>query len=94
MYNICNVIDVFIIITNINIHLIIVVVNSFLKKGGENMANLEIRQAIENAGIKYWQVADKYGITDGNFSKMLRKELTVEKKNKILNIINQISKED
>ncbi len=57
------------------------------------MANLDIREAIKTAGIKYWQVAREYGITDGNFSKLLRTELPNDKKTKIFNIINQVKKE-
>lgn len=56
------------------------------------MANQDIRKAIEKAHIKYWQVADKYGIADGNFSKKLRKELPKEEKEKIFKIISSLSK--
>lgn len=54
------------------------------------MVNQDIRDAIKNANLKYWQVADMYGITDGNFSKLLRKELPTEKKEKIMNIIEKL----
>ena len=43
-------------------------------KGGEKMKNLDIRKAIERNNIKYWQIADKLGITDGNFSRLLREK--------------------
>lgn len=35
------------------------------------MNNLDIRKAIETNNFKYWQVANKLGMTDGNFSRML-----------------------
>ncbi|MBO5462253.1 MAG: hypothetical protein J6A49_02970 [Clostridia bacterium] len=54
------------------------------------MTNIEIRQAIKNAKIKYWQVAEKMGINDGNFSRKLRKELPESEKTKILEIIENI----
>lgn len=57
------------------------------------MVNQEIRKAIEKSNIKYWQVAEKYGITDGNFSRKLRKELKQEEKEKIFNIIIDLEKE-
>ena len=57
------------------------------------MNNLEIRNAIKSVGIKYWEVAERYGINDGNFSRKLRKELSLEEKEKILNIISEIKKE-
>ena len=44
------------------------------------MNNLDIRKAIERNNIKYWQIADKLGITDGNFSRLLRKELEISDK--------------
>lgn len=54
------------------------------------MTNIEIRQAIKNAKIKYWQVAEKMGINDGNFSRKLRKELPESEKTIILEIIENI----
>lgn len=56
------------------------------------MANEDIREKLKNNSIKYWQVANEYGITDGNFSRKLRKELTSEEKKKILNIIEKLIK--
>lgn len=44
------------------------------------MNNIEVRTAIKEAGLKYWEVAEKLGMNDGNFSRKLRKELSdVEK---------------
>ena len=54
------------------------------------MKNIEIREAAKAAGVKLWQIADKLGITDGNFSRKLRKELTAEEKTKIRAIIAEI----
>lgn len=51
------------------------------------MHNLEIRRALLEAGVKQWQVAEKLGISESSFSKLLRKELTDEKKNEVLNAI-------
>ena len=39
------------------------------------MYNLDIRKAIEDSDFKYWQVANKLKMTDGNFSRLLRVEL-------------------
>lgn len=57
------------------------------------MNNLEIRKAIETSNFKYWQVANKLGMTDGNFSRMLRIELTKENKERVLNAINELEEE-
>ena len=57
------------------------------------MNNLDIRKAIETSNFKYWQVANKLGMTDGNFSRMLRIELTDEGKDRVLNAINELKEE-
>ena len=57
------------------------------------MNNLDIRKAIETSHFKYWQVANKLGMTDGNFSRMLRIELTKENKERVLNDINELKEE-
>ena len=57
------------------------------------MNNLDIRKAIETSNFKYWQVANKLEMTDGNFSRMLRIELTKENKERVLNAINELKEE-
>lgn len=54
------------------------------------MANKDIRQAITDSGLKFWQIADKLGINDGNFSRKLRKELKSSEKEQILSIIKEL----
>lgn len=56
------------------------------------MANEDIRKKLKLNNIKYWQVANEYGITDGNFSRKLRKELSEAEKSKIFSIIEKIIK--
>ena len=55
------------------------------------MANAEVRKTLKESGVFYWQVADAYGLSDTNFSKLLRKELSKEKKNRILKIIEDLA---
>ena len=55
--------------------------------------NIEVRSAAASAGVKLWQIADAIGVNDGNFSRKLRKEFTPEEKERILEIIDRISKE-
>ena len=55
------------------------------------MHNLDIKEAIREAGLKFWQVADRLGLNDGNFSRKLRKELPEEEKAKIRAIITELS---
>lgn len=53
-------------------------------------ANDDIRKAIEEANLKYYQVAKAYGLSDGNFTRLLRFELDQEKKEKIFKIIESL----
>lgn len=53
--------------------------------------NHEIRKAIFEGNLKKWVIASKLGITDGTFSRKLRKELPQEEKEKILNIIKELT---
>ena len=57
------------------------------------MQNADIRTAAKNADVKLWQIADKLGINDGNFSRRLRRELPQEEKEKIFGIIAALTKE-
>lgn len=53
-------------------------------------ANLDIIQEAKEAGVKLWQIAERYGLNDGNFSRKLRHELPSEEKSKILSIISEL----
>ena len=57
------------------------------------MHNLDIRKAIESSNFKYWQVANKLKMNDGNFSRLLRTELDEKNKNKILKAIEELNEE-
>ena len=58
-----------------------------------NVANKEIRKAAKESGICLWQVAEKLGINDGNFSRKLRRELLPAEREKVLDIIRNLSQE-
>lgn len=57
------------------------------------MNGSEIKEKILGAGLKLWQVAYAYGVTDSNFSRLLRKDFTDEQTEKILSIINELKTE-
>lgn len=57
------------------------------------MANLDVRAAAVSSGVRLWQVAEVLGIADASLSRKLRKELPPEEKERILGIIQQLSKE-
>lgn len=55
--------------------------------------NIDIRDLIEQSGVKYWEVAEALEITDGNFSRKLRKELSKKEKEFISNKILELNNE-
>ena len=58
------------------------------------MANQKIREAAARAGVRLWQIAARLNLNDGNFSRKLRVELPDEERDKILHIIDDLSKEE
>ena len=58
------------------------------------MANQKIRQAATAAGVKLWQIAEALGIADCNFSRKLRHELSPEERDRVLNIIQELSRRE
>ena len=57
------------------------------------MSNEQIRIAIIQADLKYYQVANKLGIAEHNFSRKLRYELSEEEKARVLKAIEQLKQE-
>jgi len=57
------------------------------------MKNNEIREEIKAANLRFWQVAEKFGLNDGNFSRKLRHELSDADKMKIRAIIAELNEE-
>lgn len=55
------------------------------------MCNKDIRDYAKEHNVKLWQIATKLHITDGNFSRKLRFELSEEKKQQIYNIIDELA---
>ena len=57
------------------------------------MCNIDVRRAAAGSGVRLWQVTDALGIADAQLSRKLRKELPDEEKQKIFEIIRNISAE-
>lgn len=57
-------------------------------------ANMKIRDKSRNSGVRLWQIADTLGIQESLFSKKLRKELPEDEQERILNIIDDLTKEE
>lgn len=60
------------------------------RKEFKAMNGSEVKERINTAGLKLWQVAYAYGVTDSHFSRLLRKDFTDEQTNKILSIIEEL----
>ena len=56
------------------------------------MRNSDIREEIADNWVKYWQVAEVLGLSDGGFSRLLRHELSEEKKAEIRTAIKKAKK--
>ncbi|MEG1008842.1 MAG: hypothetical protein RSF67_03335 [Clostridia bacterium] len=56
------------------------------------MKNSDVRKAIKDANLKYWQIAESLNINDGNFSRKLRKELSIDEKEMIYKLIEDLKK--
>lgn len=57
------------------------------------MENLTIRRKAKELGVHLWQIAERVGLTDSNFSRKLRRELPSEERDKILQMIDEIASE-
>jgi predicted XRE-type DNA-binding protein len=55
--------------------------------------NQEIRNMIFSSRIRNYEVAEKVGISDTRFSVWLRTELSDERKQRVLNAIDELKKQ-
>lgn len=55
-------------------------------------ANMELRMAAKAAGVRLWEIAGEIGITDGMFSRKLRRELPKKDRERLLCIVADIAK--
>lgn len=55
------------------------------------MCNKEIKEYARKKRVKLWQIAEKLNMQDSNFSRLLRHELTEDKKEEIRKIIDELS---
>ena len=55
--------------------------------------NNDIREAAKDKGVFLYEIADRLSLTDGNFSRKLRKELPEKEKARIFAIIDELAAE-
>ena len=54
------------------------------------LANSEIRDYARSRDVKQWEIAEAYGLSEGNFSRKLRRELPKDEQARIMQIIDEI----
>ena len=57
------------------------------------MNNMKIREEAKQAGVYLWEIAERWGCNDGNFSRKLRRELPEDEQEKIIAIIEEVARE-
>lgn len=57
------------------------------------MTNEKIRTKAKEKNIKLWMIAEKMGICDSGFSRIMRHEIKGEELDKILSIIDELAAE-
>ena len=57
------------------------------------MANMDIRFKAKAAGVPFWRIGAKLGVSEVTIIRRLRKELTPEQKKLYLDVIQQIVSE-
>ena len=57
------------------------------------MKNVKIREAAKQTGVYLWEIAERWGCNDGNFSRKLRRELPEDEQRRILVIISELAAE-
>lgn len=57
------------------------------------MCNIDVRSAAKRNGVKLWEVAERWGVSEFTLCRRLRRELPAEDKTVLLGIIQQIADE-
>ena len=55
------------------------------------LRNQDVRAAIDQAGLRYWWVAEELGVACGTLSNRLRKELSQEEKQAVLAAVQRLA---
>lgn len=57
------------------------------------MRGSEVKQFVLDSGLKLWQVAERWGLNDGNFSRRLRKPFDAKEVERVKKIVADIKSE-
>ena len=55
--------------------------------------NNDVRKYAQDSGVYLYEIGNRLGMNDGNFSRLLRFKLSQQKKDEILKIINDLMEE-
>lgn len=55
------------------------------------MVNADLRLYAGGKGVKLWQIAEKFGVTDSYFSRKLRQKLSAEDSEKFKAFVDEIA---
>ena len=61
---------------------------------GNSYTGSEVRKYIVDHGVLLWKVAEKFGLTDSNFSRKLRHSFTNEEYQKIICAVEELKEEE
>ena len=53
-------------------------------------ANMDIRKAAQEFGVRHWRIAEELGMHEGQFCRMLRHELPEAEKRRIMEAIDRL----
>ena len=59
-----------------------------------NITNAEVREKIRKSGLYAYQVAERIGMTETSFSRMMRHELSPKRRQQILNALHDEERQD
>ena len=57
------------------------------------MKNQRVRNSAQSAGVRLWEIADRYGVAEGTFIRKLRYQLPPEEEERILLLIEDLARE-
>ena len=67
--------------------------NNFFEFRRRNYEKREDSGSGEADGVYLWEIAERFGCNDGNFSRKLRRELPADEQRRILVIISELAAE-
>ena len=60
----------------------------------KELANADIRKAAKDAGVSLWEIADALNISEPTVTRMLRHELSDDRKRELMTTIKSVSLRD